>query len=77
MEYTQDEIDEIRKNFLCSSENNFYTQTHSLNEIKDDDFNKMTKNINLYKLISENIIIRKKLQTLENEINELKKAMKQ
>tara|TARA_B100000886_G_scaffold277824_1_gene201815 strand:+ start:14742 stop:14975 length:234 start_codon:yes stop_codon:yes gene_type:complete len=77
MEYNQDEINEIRKNFLCSSENNFYTQTDSLNEIKDDDFNEMTKNINLYKLISENIIIRKKLQILENEINELKKAMKQ
>ena len=77
MEYTQEDLNEIRKNFLCSIENNFYTQTESINEIKDDDFNEMTKNINLYKLISENIIIRKKLQTLENDINELKKSIKQ
>lgn len=72
MEYSEDEKNEIRKHLLCSVENDFYKNKN----IEQVDFNTMSQNISLYKLITENNLIKRKLKVLENEIHELKNLIK-
>ena len=76
-EYSEDEKNEIRKNLLCSIENNFYSTEKSIEEknITSEDYNKIKANISLYKLATENILMRKKLDILESEINQLKEII--
>lgn len=77
MEYSEDEKNLLRKHFLCSIENNFYSGSEDKKQINTEkEFNLMSQNISCYKLLSENILIKKKLESLEKEINELKKIIK-
>ena len=76
-EYTEEERDLIRKNFLCSVENNFKATKQTINDdnITNIDYNNMTCNISLYKLATENLLMHKKLNAIENEVKELKKII--
>jgi len=76
MEYTEDEKNLLRKHFLCSIENNFYTQHENKKIDNEQEFNLMSQNISCYKLLTENILIKKKLESLENDVLELKKMLK-
>lgn len=76
MEYSEDEKNLLRKHFLCSIENNFYTGNENKRIDNKEEFNLMSQNISCYKLLSENILIKKKLESLENDIIELKKMLK-
>lgn len=77
-EYTEEEKNELRKNLLCSIENDFYTTKKNIeeNKITKEDYTKMSLNISVYKLATENLLMHKKLNLLEKEINELKKMIK-
>lgn len=74
MEYTENEKNELRKQLLSSIENNFFTINDTQKNINID-FNNINQEISLYKLVSENILMKKKIQEIENEINEIKKIM--
>jgi hypothetical protein len=71
-EYNENEKNELRTTILSSLEKEFYstTQSDELNNIKD--YSNMSCNVNLYKLVTENLLIHKKLNSLEKEITELK-----
>ena len=77
-EYTEEEKNELRKNLLCSIENDFYTTKKNIeeNKIAKEDYSKMSLNVSVYKLATENLLMHKKLNLLEKEINELKKIIK-
>ena len=73
MEYSEDEKNLLRKHFLCSIENNLYSNDE--NKVDEKEFNLMSQNLSCYKLLSENIIIKKKIESLENEIKKKKKIL--
>ena len=75
--YTEEERNLVRKNLLCSIENNFNTTKQTINDdnITNIDYNNMTCNISLYKLATENLLMHKKLNAIENEVKELKKII--
>ena len=76
-QYTEEERNLVRKNLLCSIENNFNTTKQTINNdnITNIDYNNMTCNISLYKLATENLLMHKKLNAIENEVKELKKII--
>ena len=76
-QYTEEERNLVRKNLLCSIENNFNTTKQTINNdnITNIDYNNMTCNISLYKLATENLLMHKKLNANENEVKELKKII--
>tara|TARA_B100002019_G_C20743679_1_gene345206 strand:- start:101 stop:343 length:243 start_codon:yes stop_codon:yes gene_type:complete len=74
-EYTESEKNEIRKNLMCSVENDFYSTKQCIEKNNIEDFNNMTCNISLYKLATENLLMHKKLNALEKEINQLKQLI--
>uniref|UniRef100_A0A6C0AX06 Uncharacterized protein n=1 Tax=viral metagenome TaxID=1070528 RepID=A0A6C0AX06_9ZZZZ len=76
-QYTEEERNLVRKNLLCSIENNFNTTKQTINNdnITNIDYNNMTCNISLYKLATENLLMHKKLNAIENEVKELKKTI--
>ena len=75
---SEEEKNELRKNLLCSIENDFYTTKKNIeeNKIAKEDYSKMSLNVSVYKLATENLLMHKKLNLLEKEINELKKIIK-
>ena len=76
-QYTEEERNLVRKNLLCSIENNFNTTKQTINNdnITNIDYNNMSCNISLYKLATENLLMHKKLNAIENEVKELKKII--
>ena len=76
-QYTEEERNLIRKNLLCSVENSFNSTKQTINNdnITNIDYNNMTCNISLYKLATENLLMHKKLNAIENEVKELKKII--
>ena len=76
MQYTEEEKNELRKNLLCSVENNFNSnnkETESENIKKNYDI--LNINVSLYKIMTENMLMRRKIDQMDNEIKELKKEL--
>jgi hypothetical protein len=71
-EYNKNEKNKLRTTILSSLESDLYSTKKmvELNNIKD--YSNMSCNVNLYKLVTENLLIHKKLNSLETEINKLK-----
>ena len=71
-EYNKNEKNKLRTTILSSLESDLYSTKKmvELNNIKD--YSNMSCNVNLYKLVTENLLIHKKLNSLETEITELK-----
>lgn len=76
MQYTEEEKNELRKNLLCSVENNFNSNNK---EIESENIKKnydiLNINVSLYKIMTENMLMRKKIDQMDNEIKELKKEL--
>lgn len=76
MQYTEEEKNELRKNLLCSVENNFNSNNK---EIESENIKKnydiLNINVSLYKIMTENMLMRRKIDQMDNEIKELKKEL--
>lgn len=76
MQYTEEEKNELRKNLLCSVENNFNANNK---EIESENIKKnydiLNINVSLYKIMTENMLMRRKIDQMDNEIKELKKEL--
>ena len=76
MEYTEEEKNELRKNLLCSVENNFNSNNKKIeSENIKKNYDILNINVSLYKIMTENMLMRRKIDQMDNEIKELKKEL--